>query len=188
MPFGHWAFDYINALYDAGYVAGCSAEPRLYCPERILNRAEGAVFVERGINDISFFPDIPTEQIFKDVPLNNWAAKWVAALWEDGYTDGCTLDHLYYCPWQGNTRAEGSVFFLKMLYGSDYFPDNPTVPIFEDVPLDTWYAKWVHAAYDAGLLLACQTTPDLNFCPNDDLDRAWAAYMMVQAKGGLPLP
>lgn len=175
------------SIDEAGYVAGCSAEPRLFCPERTMNRAEGAVFVERGIKDISFFPDIPTEQFFEDVPLNNWAAKWVTALWEDGYTAGCNLDPLRYCPWQGNTRAEGSVFFLKLLNGRDYFPENPTAQIFEDVSLDTWYAKWVHAAYDAGLLLPCQTTPNLKFCPNTPLTRDWAAYMMVQAKGGLPL-
>ncbi|HEX9797641.1 MAG TPA: carboxypeptidase regulatory-like domain-containing protein, partial [Anaerolineales bacterium] len=48
VPVSHWAHDYIVALYDAGYVAGCSTEPRLYCPDRILNRAESAVFVLRG--------------------------------------------------------------------------------------------------------------------------------------------
>ncbi len=74
-----------------------------------------------------------------------------------------------------------------MLHGSTYVPPQPTEQIFVDVPLDTWYAKWVHAAYADGLLLACQTDP-LAFCPNDPLNRAWAAYMMVQAKGGLPLP
>ncbi|MGD8732724.1 MAG: metallophosphoesterase, partial [Anaerolineales bacterium] len=40
----HWAFEYINALYNAGYVAGCSSEPRLYCPDNILSRAESSVF------------------------------------------------------------------------------------------------------------------------------------------------
>jgi hypothetical protein len=51
------------------------------------------------------------------------------------------------------------------------------------VPLDAWYAKWVKAAYDAGLIAACQTSPELRFCPNDPLTRALAAHMMVQAKG-----
>jgi hypothetical protein len=51
------------------------------------------------------------------------------------------------------------------------------------VPLDAWYAKWVKAAYDAWLITACQTTPDLRFCPDSPLSRALAAYMMVRAKG-----
>jgi hypothetical protein len=92
-----------------------------------------------------------------------------------------------YCPWDGNTRAEASVFFLRMLNGPSYIPPEPGTQIFDDVPLGQWYTKWVHAAYAAGLLPACQVSPPL-FCPHDDLTRAWAAYMMVQAKGGLPLP
>jgi hypothetical protein len=153
-----------------------------------MSRAEGAVFVERGIHDLSFFPAIPTVQVFQDLPLDSWAAKWATSLWEDGFTAGCGTDPLIYCPWQGNSRAEGSVFFLKMLYGKDYFPEIPTTQIFDDVPLSTWYAKWVHAAYNAGLLPPCQTDPTLLFCPGQSLTRDWAAYMMVQAKGGLPLP
>jgi hypothetical protein len=184
VPPSHWAFAYIEALYNAGLVAGCSAEPRLYCPENILNRAEAAVFVERGIHDTSFFPAIPTSQAFADLPLDVWATKWATALLEDGYTAGCGTNPLIYCPWQGNTRAEASVFFLHMLHGKDYVPPQPSVSLFTDVPVDAWYAKWVHAAYSEGLLPACTADP-LAFCPNDPLNRSWAAYMMVQAKGGL---
>ena len=44
----------------------------------------------------------------------------------------------------------------------------------------------VEAAYNEGILPACNDTPP-QFCPNDPLPRDWAAFMMVQAKGGLPL-
>ena len=44
----------------------------------------------------------------------------------------------------------------------------------------------VEAAYNAGILPACLETP-LSFCPEDKLDRAWTAYMMVQAKD-IPIP
>ena len=186
VPWNHWAHDYIVALYNAGYVAGCSTEPRLYCPDAILTRAEAAVFVERGIHDIDYFPDLPATQLFDDLPLDSWAAKWATALFHDGYTAGCGTDPLIYCPWHPNTRAEASVFFLKMLNGPDYFPPDP-VGLFDDVDPDWWGAKWSEAAYNAGLLPACGDDP-LRFCPDDALDRAWAAYMMVQAKGGLPLP
>ena len=40
--------------YNAGYVAGCSTDPLLFCPDNTMSRAEGAVFVERGIHDLSF--------------------------------------------------------------------------------------------------------------------------------------
>jgi len=67
--------------------------------------------------------------------------------------------------------------------------DGPPTPtgIFTDVDRGAWYAGWVETAYNEGILPECNQD-QLQFCPDDLLDRAWAAYMMVQAKGGLPLP
>jgi len=181
VPFDHWAHDYIEVLYQEGYVAGCNLEPLLYCPEDIMTRAESAVFVERGVHGAEYLPTQPTEQIFVDVPLNEWFAKWATSLWEDGYTDGCSTDPLMYCPLQQHTRTEGCVFFLRMMHGAEYVPPEPE-GIFSDIALDWWGAKWVEAAYNAGIIPACETDPELKFCPNDPLDRAMGATMMVQAK------
>jgi hypothetical protein len=181
VPFDHWAYAYIEALYQAGYVAGCSTDPLLYCPEDILTRAESAVFVERGIHGAEALPDQPTQRLFDDVPLEEWFAMWTNALWKDGYTSGCGTDPLIYCPLQEHTRAEGSVFFLRMMQGMDYIPPDPT-GLFIDVPAEAWYADWAEAAYKAGIIPACETEPELRFCPEDPLDRAMAAYMMVRAK------
>lgn len=190
----HWARDYIEALYHGGFVVGCSYTPRLYCPERVLIRAESAVFILRGqygsIPDPPYpSPDTPT---FTDVSRSYWGYGWIESLWRDGYTAGCWTDPMMFCPLRQHTRAEGSVFFLRIENGVTYQPPEP-VGLFADVPLDRWpqgepwYAAWVEAAYTQGLLPACSTDP-LRFCPEDPLDRSSAAYMMVQAKGGLPLP
>jgi hypothetical protein len=80
-----------------------------------------------------------------------------------------------------HTRAEGSVFFLRIKNGVGYVPP-PATGLFTDVDTSAWYAPWVEAAYVEGLLPACQDSP-LQFCPEDPLNRAWAAYMMVMAKG-----
>ena len=187
VPFDHAYYDEIEQLYRDGYTVGCNTNPLMYCPEATMNRAESAVFVERGIHSASYEPQTPSSQVFADVALDSWAAKWVDGLWRDQYTAGCGTNPLIYCPWQGHTRAEGCVFYLRMLNGAAYEPAQSTQQTFVDVSLDAWYAKWVQAAYDAGLLTACQTTPDIRFCPSDPLSRALAAYMMVQAKG-LPVP
>jgi len=79
---------------------------------------------------------------------------------------------LIYCPWQGHTQAEGCAFYLRMLHGANFDPPQPTQQTFADVPLDTWYAKWVQAGYDAGLLTPCQTTPEMRFCPSDPLTKS----------------
>jgi hypothetical protein len=187
VPDSHWAHDYIEALFNAGYVVGCSASPRLYCPDRILNRAESAVFVERGQHGAITDPPYPspTTATFTDVPRSHWAFGWVESLWTDGFTAGCSTSPRAYCPNRQHTRAEGSVFFLRIQYGSDYVPP-PGTGIFADVHPGDWFYDWAEAAYNEGLLPACDTDP-LSYCPNSPLDRAWAAYMMVQAKD-IPVP
>jgi hypothetical protein len=182
VPFDHAYYDYIEALYQNGYVAGCNTDPLMYCPERIMNRAESSVFIERGIHGAEYDPPDPTEVVFADVALDAWYADWVHGLWEDGYTAGCGTDPLIYCPDQEHTRAEGCVFYLRMMYGADYVPPDPK-GYFADVDLQMWYAKWVDAAWDAGIAEPCATEPELLFCPEDGLSRAVGAYMMVQAKG-----
>ena len=178
----HWAYDYIEALYQEGYVAGCNLDPLLYCPDRTLDRAEEAVFIVRGVQGADFTPAIPSEQTFNDVFLTDWFVEWVSKFWIDGYTAGCSTEELLYCPGRDNTIAEGCVFFLRMLHGADHEPPPPS-GIFGDVPEDAWYARWVEEAYHAGILMPCQTEPVLYACPLNPLDRAMAAYMMVQAKG-----
>jgi hypothetical protein len=186
VPRAYWAFPYIEALYQAGFTAGCSEDPLLYCPDATIRRSESAVFIERGTRGSTYVPTQPVEQVFADVDLNLWYAKWATGLWNDGYTAGCGTNPLIYCPERLHTRIEGVVFYLRMLHGTDYVP--PTAEgIFSDLDLEWWGTKWAEAGYRAGLIPACQFTPSLAFCPDEPLDRALAAYMMVQAKG-LSLP
>jgi hypothetical protein len=182
VPRDNWAFPYIEALYEAGYTSGCSESPLLYCPDSILKRSESAVFVERGIHGAGYVPIQPVEQIFADVELGTWYAKWTTGLWEDGYTAGCASDPLMYCPDRLHTRVEGAVFYLRMLYGVDYIPPEAE-GFFSDLDPAWWGTKWAEAAYRAGILPACAMEPSLVFCPNELLDRSLAAYMMVKAKG-----
>jgi hypothetical protein len=186
VPFDHTYYDEIEALYQNGYVAGCSTNPLMYCPERIMNRAESSVFVERGIHGAQYDPPDPTAVVFADVALDAWYADWIHGLWDDEYTAGCGTNPLAYCPDQEHTRAEGCVFYLRMLYGAGYVPSDPK-GYFADVDPEKWYAKWVDACWEAGIAEPCGIEPELLFCPEDGLSRAVAAYMMVQAKE-LPLP
>jgi len=185
VPVGHWARSYIEALYYDGFVAGCQATPtRMYCPGNILSRAESAVFVERGQHGAIPAPPYPTppSPTFSDVAASFWGFGWIESLWRDGFTAGCGTNPLIYCPNSQHTRAEGSVFFLRIKNGPSYQPPPGTGTVFTDVAQTAWYAGWVEAAYAQGILPACNTNP-LRFCPDTPLDRAWAAYAMVQAKG-----
>lgn len=182
VPPSHWAFSYIEAIYQGGYVSGCSADPLMYCPDNTMTRAESAVFVERGVRGADHLPPQPSNATFADVPLWEWFAKWADGLWNDGYTAGCGTNPLIYCPLQQHSMAEGAVFYLRMLNGPTYEPPSPT-GIFSDAPISEWYARWVEAAYAEGIYPACQTEPELRACPTAPLTRAMGAFMMVQAKG-----
>lgn len=182
VPLDHWAREYIETLFFEGYIAGCSADPMLYCPEDAMTRAESAVFVERGIRNASYIPPQPAATAFADVPLGEWYAKWAGALYEDGYTAGCGTNPLIYCPLDPHTIAEGAVFYLRMINGTTYLPPAPS-GIFADVDLGAWYAPWVEAAYREDLIIPCEISPELKACPEDPLTRAMGAYMMYQAKG-----
>ena len=185
VPFDHWAHDDIEILYQSGYTAGCATNPLRFCPDEELQRAQGAVFTVRGYLGASFEPPQPEVQVFDDTLLTDWSVDWITQLWNDGYTDGCGVNPLIFCPWHAYTRAQGSVFALRMKYGFDYVPPEPS-GIFADVATEDWFIEWVEAAYNEGFIPACQENP-LQFCPWETLDRAMAAHMTVLAKG-LSLP
>jgi len=191
VPQSHWAYADIEKLYQGGYVAGCQATPvRKFCPEAPLTRAEAAVFVERGVHGGGFLPPEPGSSVFSDVALGTWYAKWVHQLWLDGFTSGCATGPLRFCPHVPHSRAEATVFFLRMLRGKDYVPPEPSSLPYSDVARGAWYFKWVAAAYDAGLTQDCEDPSqrgDDRFRPEEPITRAEAACMMARAKG-LSLP
>jgi hypothetical protein len=194
VPRSHWAYGYIEALYQAGYISGCSAEPLLYCPENGLTRGEMGVFIERGHHGADFTPVEPATPTFTDTPSGVWSTKWAQALYDDGYSDGCGTNPLIFCPNQAHLRNESTVFFERMLNGVDFYPPDPTSQFYyTDIPYGqdaVWYSKWVFAAYNDDIIQECEdeaNRADQLFRPFDGLTRAEAACMMAKAKGLTPV-
>jgi len=180
--------DYIQALYDAGYTAGCLTDPLRYCPDNTMIRAESSVFMLRGQYGSSYAaPPAPWDRFGDDWSPGPWAEKWAEGMWNAGLTAGCWTDPLLNCPWDQFPRVQAAAFGLKMKYGNSYVP-SPATGVFADMT-DTsfWGTKWAEQAYADGLLPACGTSGEQPlFCPNDLVTRAWGAYMIVKAKD-LPL-
>jgi hypothetical protein len=194
VPRSHWAYGYIEALYQAGYISGCSVEPRLYCPENGLTRGEMGVFIERGHNGSSFTPTEPSTPSFADTPVGVWSTKWAQAMYDDGYTSGCGTNPLIFCPDNAHLRNESTVYFERMLNGVDFFPPDPTSQFYyTDVPYGAdavWFSKWVFAAYNDQIIQECEdeaNRADQLFRPFDGLTRAEAACMMAKAKELTPV-
>ena len=91
--------------------------------------------------------------------MSYWGFGWIESLWTDGFTAGCNASPLAYCPERQHTRAEGSVFFLRIMNGPSYEPPGGT-GIFADVLEGDWYYGWAEAAYNEGILPACDTDWD----------------------------
>ena len=190
VPLTHPYYPYIEALYQAGYTAGCSTNPLMYCPDKNMTRAEAAVFVMRGFRGGAYQAPVPQVSSFGDVDTTSWSSKWAAALYGDGLTAGCSAPTAQnparlYCPWQGHSRVEGAVFYMRVLRGASYTPPAAT-GLFSDLDNSWWGTKWAEAAYTAGIAPPCASAP-LQFCANAPLNRDVAAYMLVRAKN-LTLP
>ena len=187
VPFEHWANPYVEAIYLSGFVVGCETTPaRKFCPQEPLTRASAAVFVVRGVHGAGYLPPLPSEPIFADVPLSAWFAKWAHQLWLDGFTAGCATSPLRFCPDAPHTRAEATVFFVRLKLGKDYQPPEPSQAVYADVALGAWYAKWVYAARAEGLTEGCEDLANQGdglFRPLAEITRAEAACMMARAKG-----
>ena len=160
----------------------------MFCPETILDRAQSAVFMLRGQFGTDYVPPLePWDTFGDDWSLGTWAEKWAEGMWLEGLTAGCQAEPLLYCPWDELPREQAAVFGLLMMHGMDYVPPPATGTLFDDMTdPEYWATKWAEQAYLDSLLPACNDEP-LMFCPSDPMTRAWAAYLIVQAKD-LPLP
>jgi hypothetical protein len=49
VPSNHPYFRHIEALFDSGITAGCSAVPPMFCPDRAITRGEMAVFLAKAL-------------------------------------------------------------------------------------------------------------------------------------------
>ncbi|NQS92204.1 MAG: glycoside hydrolase family 25 protein, partial [Chloroflexi bacterium] len=99
VPFDHPFHAYIQALWDAGFTAGCSIDPLMFCPDMVMDRAQSAVFMLRGQFGTVYVPPLePWDTFMDDWSLSDisWAEKWAEGMWEEGLTAGCLADPLLY--------------------------------------------------------------------------------------------
>src|SRR5215213_8074873 len=129
---GHWAYDYINKLYQWGITSGCGTSPLIYCPTSPVTRAQMAVFLLRAKHGSDFVPPAASGNVFTDIPAGYWAAAWIEQLAAEGITSGCSGGR--YCPEQPVTRDQMAVFLLRAKRGSGYVPPAANGRVFGDVP------------------------------------------------------
>ena len=173
VPANHWAWKFIESVYQANLTAGCSSSPLMYCPDALVTRAQMAVFIERGIHGSSFVPPVVTLS-FTDT-VDNFAKYWIEALKADGITSGCGTG--LFCPDNPVNRDQMAVFLLKAKHGVGYVPPAAT-GIFEDVPVSYWAAAWIEQLAAEQITSGCGTGL---YCPGSQVTRAEMAVFLVRA-------
>ena len=178
----------IEALYAAGYISGCSSNPLSYCPDLNVTRAEAAVFILRGAYSTSYVPPTPTGIFADDWSLNPWAQSWAEGMYNAGFTSGCSASPRKYCPWLNITRAEVSVWLVRMEHGTSYTPPTATGTVFNDMTdINDWSIKWTEQAYKDGLIMPCgYANGKPNFCPTNYFKRGEFTYAVAVSRDLLP--
>ncbi|MBI5963833.1 MAG: S-layer homology domain-containing protein [Chloroflexi bacterium] len=176
VPDSHWAWQFIERLYNAGITGGCATLPTLrYCPVTSVTRAQMAIFLLRGIHGRNYIPPAATGTIFNDVPASSFAAAWIERLSAEGITSGCGNGS--YCPNAPVTRSQMAVFLLRGEHGSSYTPPPVTVTRFSDVPGSYPTAAWIEQLAAENISSGCGGA---NFCPASAVTRDQMAVFLVR--------
>jgi hypothetical protein len=108
---GHWAFNYVQKMYDdditEGYPDGT------YRPSQNVQRSQMASFIIKAKYGDSFSYS-PTPH-FTDVPTDHWAFKYIQKMYEEGITTGYADGT--YRPSQNVSRSQMATFIAKAFLG-----------------------------------------------------------------------
>jgi hypothetical protein len=109
-------FRFVQKLKDLGITSGCSATA--FCPNDSVTRGQIAAFLMRGKFPTSIISTTylhhSTAAYFTDVPAANPFFSFVQKMRDLGITQGCAATA--YCPDNPVTRAQLSVFTIRLFY------------------------------------------------------------------------
>jgi hypothetical protein len=170
----HWAFDYIEAIKEAGITTGYG--DGTYHPETPVTREQMAAFIIRAMHGETF-SYTPTPY-FTDVPASHWAFKYVQKLKELGITTGCGSGQ--YCPEEIVTREQMAAFLIRARVGEDFSYDQN--PYFTDVPSDHWAFDYIQKLKELGVTTGCGSG---QYCPQAEVTRDQMAAFLGRAFLGM---
>ena len=174
VPADHWAWQFVEALVDAGITSGFP--DGTYRPDNPVTRAEMAVFIKKGIHGSIYKPPTPDgSHPFSDIS-GHWAEAWIEDLFDEGFTSG--FPDGTYRPESQVTRAEIAVFLKKAIHGSAYTSPTPdgSHP-FSDIA-GHWAEAWIEDLFDEGITSGF---PDGTYRPQNPVSRGEMAVFMVNA-------
>lgn len=171
----HFAFDAANRLFSTGVTTGCATNPRRYCPNAFVTRAQMAVFLIRAVYGNDNFP-YPSQPYFVDVPASHRFFKWIQKMRQLGFTSGCAVGR--YCPGSSVTREQMAVFIVRLRYGPNTQFAHPAAASFTDVPASNPFFRWIQKLKQTGVTSGCGVGV---YCPKSKVTRGQMALFLMRA-------
>jgi len=167
----YWASEQISYIGTLGIIKGYP--DGRFKPNGSITRAELAALLIRTKMGGDKKVPAATSQVFADVPLSHWAAKYVNLAAKlgivKGYPDGT------FKPSSKVTRAEG----LAMIARFGGVKQILYTDIFIDVKRTHWASPIIAGAYQEGMLIYFKDKP---FAPSQKLTRAESVEMLYRSK------
>ncbi|MGE5277600.1 MAG: IPT/TIG domain-containing protein, partial [Acidobacteriota bacterium] len=117
---GTFLAKWMEQFGNEGISTGCGAgTPPPYCPTSAVTRDGMAVFLLRGKHGSAFSPPAATGNVFCDVTVSTFLAKWMEELKTEAITSGCGTGGCgkpNYCPGGTVTRGEMAKF-IRLTFG-----------------------------------------------------------------------
>jgi hypothetical protein len=113
---GPWAEPWAEAIINNGLSAGCSVNPKKYCPWDKLSREAVAVFGLRMKYGVSYLPPAASGTVFADMTdPEHWGTRWAEQAYLDGLLPACgtSAGRLLFCPTQLVTRGLGAYVIVR---------------------------------------------------------------------------
>jgi hypothetical protein len=135
-----------------------------------------AVFLLVSKEGSAYSPPACVTPMFTDVPCSNPFSKWINELANPlrAITSGCGGPN--YCPTTPVTRETMAVFLLRTEGGPSYNPPNCVTPVFNDMPCNSGFAKWVNELVARGITAGCGGG---NYCGSNPVTRGQMAVLLV---------
>jgi hypothetical protein len=172
-------YRFVETLLHHRITGGCAATE--FCPAAVTTREQMAVFVLLGKEGAGFLPPAcAPPNVFDDVPETNAFCRWIEELSRRGVAGGCGDGN--YCPEAPVTREQMAVFVLRTL---DAALDPPAcgTPVFDDVPADSPFCRWVEELARRGVVSGCGGG---RYCPQAAVTREQMG-VFIAATFGLTL-
>jgi len=152
---------YVQPLADNLVVSGCNVAGDMFCPYQPVTRESLPI----GLLKASGAPAPPpaTGAVFNDVGASDFAANYIEAFGNAGFTQGCDAGGVNYCPKQVVSHVELAILALRTKFGSGYTPPAATGNVFDDVAASDYGASYIEDFYNRGFGGGCGIK---QFCPD----------------------